>query len=571
MGVKSSASALLAWPFVVVLAACAPATTGTRVTPGHPPADPAARALDATLSPVYAPDGPGASVIVVKEGRVVFRKAYGLANVELNVPMRPEHVLALASLTKQFTAAGILKLAEDGKLSVNDDITRFLPDYPTHGAAITIEHLLTHTSGLSSLSETSDLRAVAAQEGKLIDVLPDWVKDLPPDAAPGETWAYSNWGYNLLGAIIEQASGLSYGEYLQQRIFAPLGMTHTYYTDRRRLIPARATGYEKQGDAVVNILPSRGRIFHPGGAGGLSSTVDDLATWDAALAGGSVLSKASTDRMFTSYRLKDGTVTNYGYGWDLGTYAGHVVQEHAGGTTGFQSYIVRVPDAQVFVAILSNQASPSAPMQTTAHRVAAIALGQPIVDPAPVAVAPESLERLVGTYRGSDVGTVNIVREGGQLFAQVGGLGKMPLTASGPLTFHSSSVLWSWEFEPGADGRAARVRVRDWKLNDLAERVVPTAPVVRPVVAVDAALLDACAGEYESLNGILVKVVRSGDHLAVTPTAQPGVEVFPVSPTEFVTRDAGVQYSFVADPAGKIGRCLRSAGGGRPVPARRIL
>ena len=177
------------------------------------------------MAAAYPPDKPGAAIIVMKNGRVLLRKAYGMANLELRLPMQPEHVFALASISKQFTAAAILKLAEEGKLAVDDDITKFLPAYPTHGARITIEHLLTHTSGLSGLSETSDLRAVAAQDSPLVDVLGDWVKDLPPDSAPGERWAYSNWGYSLLGSIVEQASGMSYAAYLEQTLFAPAGLT----------------------------------------------------------------------------------------------------------------------------------------------------------------------------------------------------------------------------------------------------------------------------------------------------------------------------------------------------------
>jgi D-alanyl-D-alanine carboxypeptidase len=562
----------------LVAAACAPTVTTPRITPrpaaagagAAVPVDQAARAIDALMAAAYPADQPGAVIIVSRNGRVLLRKAYGMASVELGVPMQPEHVFALASISKQFTAAAILKLAEEGRLSLDDDITRFLPDYPTHGARVTIEHLLTHTSGLSGLSETSDLRAVATQESPLVDVLGDWVKDLPPDAAPGERWAYSNWGYALLGSIVERASGMTYAAYLEQRIFAPAGLTETFYGDRRRVIPLRVPGYEMQGTRLVNITQPRSRIFLPGGAASLVSTVDDLARWDEALRGERVLSKASLDRMFTSYRLKDGTLTNYGYGWDLGAYAGHRVQEHAGGTTGFLSYIVRMPDDGVFVAILSNRSFAAPPMQAMAHRAAALALGTPIAEPPAVALTGADLDRIVGTYRGSDVGTFIVTREGPAAFAQVGGLGKLPLIPTGPLTFRTTPVLWTWTFELGADGRGAKARVREWKIDDLAVRVEPAAPTPRPIVIIDAAQLERCAGEYESLNGILVKVTLAGDHLLVTPLSQPGVEVFPVSPTEFVTKDGTAQYTFVTGADGRVARYLRSAGGGRPVPARRI-
>jgi len=557
---------------LLLLAGCAhpPAGTPIAALPEGPPSDERlAGAIDAVLSAVYGPGQPGATAIVVRDGRVVLRKGYGLANVELNVAMRPETVMALASLSKAFTAAGILKLAEQGKLSLQDDIRRFLPAYPTRGERITIEHLLTHTSGISALAETSDMRASAVQDVKVVDMIGDWVKDLPPDSPPGERWAYSNWGYTLLAAIVEQASGRGYAEFLRQNLFDQLGMSHTYYSDRRQVIPLRAAGYDQQGDAVFNVLQPRNRILNPNGAGGWLSTVDDLARWNEALDAGRVLSRTSLERMFTPYRLKDGTSTGYGYGWDLGEYDGHHVQEHQGGTTGFLSYIIRMPDDHVFVAILSNRNSTAVPLQTTAHKVAAIAVGRPIREPVPVPVPIGVLEGLTGSYRGADVGTCTMRIEGGSLVAQVPGLGRMLLVPVSPGTFRTRLLTWTFAFEMDAGGRGARVRIRDWKLNDVAERVEPATTPHRPIVSIPVSDLDACAGDYESLNGILVRVERAGDHLRVRPFAEPAVEVFPVSASEFIATDADIEYRFVRDPAGRVAGYLRSAGG-RPVPAQRL-
>ena len=532
--------------------------------------DALARAIDSVMAPAYPADQPGAAVIVVKDRKTVFRKAYGMANLELGVPLQPEHVFALASLSKPFTATAILKLAEEGKLKLDDDIARFLPTYPTHGHRVTIEHLLTHTSGLSALSETSDFRASSTQDSPLIDVLDDWIKDLPPDFAPGDRWAYSNWGYNLLGAIIEKASGMSYSAYLEQRVFKPAGLTQTAYNDRRRIIPMRVAGYDQIGDQVVNLAPIRYRVFLPGGAATLVSSVDDLARWNAALDDGRVLSTASMSRMFTSSRLKNGAETHYGYGWDLGSYEGRSVQEHAGGTFGFMSYMVRVPQDHTFVVILSNRSFATPPIQATAHRVAAIAIGAPIAEPPAAAVTAADLDKIVGSYRGPDVGTFTVTREGTSAFAQTG-LGKLPLIPTGPLTFRTDTVLWTWTFELDAKGsRAARARVREWKIDDVAERFEPTRAAPRPVITMTAARLNACAGEYESLNGVIVTIARAGTHLVATPLGQTGTDIFPVSATEFTTKDGGTTYRFVAAANGQIARYLRSANGGSWIPARRI-
>lgn len=292
--------------------------------------NPLSRALDAAVASVYPPGGPGAVVIVAKDGQVLLRKAYGLANVELQVPMQPDMVLALASLTKQFTAAGILMLAEQGQLARDDDILRYLPGYPARGARITIEHLLTHTAGISALTDMADLRGAISQDAKVTDAIADWTRDQPPDFAPGERWSYLNWGDSLLGAVIERVSGRSYGAFLQQRIFDPLGMAHTFYDDRRRIIPRRVPGYELRNGTALNAPPGRGRVLHPGGAGALLSTVDDLARWNEALYGERMLRRSSIDRMFTPYRLGNGTFTGYGYAWNIGEYGGHRMQEHSG-------------------------------------------------------------------------------------------------------------------------------------------------------------------------------------------------------------------------------------------------
>ena len=235
------------------------------------------------------------------------------------------------------------------------------------------------------------------------------------------------------------------------------------------------------------------------------------------------------------------------------------------------SYMVRVPQDRVFVAILSNRSFATPPIQATAHRLAAIALGVPIAEPPAIAVPPADLDRITGSYRGPDVGTFTVTREGTSAFAQTGAFGKLPLIPTGPLTFRTDSVLWTWTFEIDAKGgRAARARVREWKIDDVAERFEPVRAAPRPIIALAAARLNACAGEYESLNGVIVTIARTGTHLVVTPLGQTGTDIFPVSATEFTTKDGGTTYRFVAASNGQIARYLRSTNGGSWVPARRI-
>lgn len=196
-------------------------------------------------------------------------------------------------------------------------------------------------------------------------------------------------------------------------------------------------------------------------------------------------------------------------------------------------------------------------------------LGQPIAEPVPVRTPVSTLEGLVGTYRGSDVGACTMAVEGDSLVAQIPGLGTMKLVPVGPGVFRTSVVTWTFSFETDARGRGTRVRIRDWKLNDVAERVLPAATAPRPIVGVSATDLEACVGEYEALNGILVSVERAGDHLSVQPFAQEVVEVFPVSTIGFITKSGDVEYRFVKDSSGRVTGYLRSSGG-RRVPARHL-
>src|SRR4030065_800932 len=187
-----------------------------------------AKKIDAVISEVYKPDQPGAAIIVQKDGKTVFRRGYGRADVELGCPIAPDMVFRLGSITKQFTAVSILMLAQEGKLGLQDEITKFLPDYPTQGRKITVEHLLTHTSGIQSYTDMPERLPLWRKDFTLKEII-DLFKDKPMQFEPGESWAYNNSGYILLGAIIEKVSGKTYEGFLEANLFKPLGMKRSYY------------------------------------------------------------------------------------------------------------------------------------------------------------------------------------------------------------------------------------------------------------------------------------------------------------------------------------------------------
>jgi CubicO group peptidase (beta-lactamase class C family) len=291
---------------------------------------------------------PGVALTIIQNGQAIKTAAYGLANLELAVPVKPDTVFEIGSVTKQFTAAGILLLAQDGKLSVDDKLAAHLANIPGPWTNVTIRHLLTHTSGIKSytgldgfqltkhLTQSQFIRAIGRE---------------PMEFAPGESWKYSNTGFSLLGYIIENASGQNYWDFMSERIFQPLGMNATTNRLPGLVIPNRASGYEQTNQVHINRDYD---LTEVSSAGAIASTVGDLAKWNVALDGEMLLSAASKVQMWTPAKLNDGKATKYGFGWFVEAVDGHRNIGHGGSTSGFSATIQRFPDDKLAIIILTN-------------------------------------------------------------------------------------------------------------------------------------------------------------------------------------------------------------------------
>lgn len=372
----------------------------------------------AMLATAYPADGPGAAVLVMRNGEIILRKGYGLANVELGVPIAPAMVFRLGSVAKQFTAMAILLWADEGKLALDDEITAYLPDYPTQGQTITIEHLLTHTGGVKDL-EFLPARLAVERSDLSVEELIALFKDEPLDLAPGTAWSYSNSGYILLGAIIEKVSGMRYADFIQERIFTPLGMTHSYYDDPTLMIPGRVAGYTRTNDGYANAAYMS--MTQPYAAGALASSVDDLAKWDVALYTSKLVKQSTLRRMFKSVVLTNGQAPGYGYGWGVGTYEGNPIQDHNGGINGFYTEVMRLPVDKVYIAILSNLENPSVAPDELAFDIATLVIGRPYRDPAAITLPETTLATYEGVYLVNGQGSVVIRREDDHLLWQTDG------------------------------------------------------------------------------------------------------------------------------------------------------
>lgn len=291
---------------------------------------------------------PGLALMVIKDGKPIKTEGYGVANLEWNVPVTTDTVFEIGSMTKQFTAACILLLAEDGKLSLDDKISQHLKNTPSAWADITIRHLLTHTSGIKNYTVLDGFElSKHLTQAQFIEKM----SALPLAFQPGTSWSYCNSGYNLLGFIIENASGKSYWDYLRERIFQPLQMTNTTSRLPSIIVPHRAAGYELTNHVHINRDYDLTDLFS---AGAIISTITDIAKWNAALSGDALLKASSKEQWWTPVKLNDGKTKNYGFGWFLDPLDGHKDIGHGGSTSGFSSTIQRFPDDKLSVLILTN-------------------------------------------------------------------------------------------------------------------------------------------------------------------------------------------------------------------------
>ena len=306
--------------------------------------------IDSLLLEKYPPNAPGATFLISKNGNIIYKKAFGLANLELNVPMETDNVFEIGSMTKQFTAISILMLVEKGDLNLDDEITKFIPDYPTNGHKITIHHLLTHTSGIKSYTSLKKLNTISKQDLTPLELI-DFFKNEPIDFVPGEKFKYNNSGYVILGYIIEKITGLSYANFVEDNIFKKLKMTTSQYASNSKVIQDRASGYQNN-EGYINTREISFTLTYS--TGSLMSTVSDMLKWQEALKNNNLISKETTEKAFTNYSLNNGEAINYGYGWKIKTINNMRSFEHGGAIWGFKSMGVYLPDLDIYVIGLTN-------------------------------------------------------------------------------------------------------------------------------------------------------------------------------------------------------------------------
>jgi len=517
--------------------------------------------FDAMMKAKYKSGEPGAVALIAKAGKPIYRQAYGMADLENNIVMRPEHVFEIGSITKQFTAVAILMLMEQGKLKLDDPVTKFIPDYPMHGYTITIHHLLTHTSGIRSYTGMEKWTKLWRQEMTPMEMI-NLFKNEPMDFAPGDQWRYNNSAYFMLGYIIEKASGVPYPEFLEKNIFTPLGLKNTYYGSHSKIIRNRAQGYQKSGEYVNAEYLS---LTQPYAAGSIISNVDDLLAWQLAVNANKLIKKETQQLAYTPVKLNNGKVQEYGYGWGIGDINGSPTVGHSGGIFGYSTNAIYLPKEDLFVAVFSNCdcGDPS----EVSTRMAAKAIGKPYPDPvAKVKLDAAYAKSITGVYEFEDGATRYITLDGEQLYSQRTDGSKFKIFPQDKTNFVYESGFSSLQLimDNGVVKEALMKNRGEVIKGVKSNKALPT----RIEVPVDPAVLQQYAGTYEIQPGFnLVMTVEDG-HLMSQATGQAKFELFAESPTKFFLKVVDAQVEFTPNANGKFDLILHQ--GGQKIPGKLI-
>ena len=381
----------------------------------------------------YYYDGPGYVITVDRGGEPIYQKAIGMADIEEQSQLQLNHEFRIGSITKQFTAVAILRMIEAGTICMTDPLIEFLPDYPDPLGRITLEHLLTHTSGIKSYTELEQWNHMSLDDLISISEIIDLFRDEPVDFAPGDEFRYNNSGYYLLGRIIEIVSGLPYDDYLYKDLIEPLNLMQTHYGDSEASSALRAQGYQVGEHGQYRLADSI-NMDNAYAAGALVSTVSDLSQWYSSVARGSVMSAKMLDRAWTPYQLADGTYTNYGYGWYLNEVDGIRVIRHGGGINGFSTASAYLPEEDIFVAVFSN--NQQHPTDGLMKKIVGSILGLSSSDPERIEVTSSTLSSYAGTYQLKDGQQIEIIIDQNRLIGYTDWQAKVELIPIGQHTFY---------------------------------------------------------------------------------------------------------------------------------------
>ncbi len=547
--------------------------------------------IDALVQQYVANRQFNGSVLVAEKGQVIFKKGYGMANMEWNIPNAPDTKFRLGSITKQFTAMLIMQLVEKGKLKLSGKVTDYLPDYPkANGDKITIHHLLTHTSGIPNYTSFPKFFETVSREPVTPESFIKRFDSMPLDFEPGTKFSYSNSGYFLLGVLIEKVTGKSYADVLTENILKPAQLANTGYDLFSPILPKRATGYEKKNGGYVN-SPYLDMTI-PYAAGSMYSTVEDLYRWDQALYTDKLLSASGKATMYIPF------LDGYAYGWGvrnakIGQLKDSLLLiEHTGGINGFNTIISRLPKDKQLVVLLNNTGG--APLSDIRRNILRILYDQPVEAPRKSiadllrqSVQADPLEKTKQKLtawkadKGYNVSEDDINALGYELMRE--GKDNQALTVFNlnADAFPNSYNVYDSRGEAYMKVGNKPAAIQDYKksvalnprnangfdkLKELGESVETPKEVV---VAVDTATLASYVGTYQLAPSFSIEITKKGDKLFGQATGQPMFELFPESKTKFYLKVVDAQVTFVSNDKGDVEQLVLHQNG-QNIPGKRL-
>lgn len=535
--------------------------------------------IESILKESYKDDQPGLSYLIAQGDKILAQKGIGMSEMEFGIKINPDHVFAIGSISKQFTAVAMLKLVEMGKVKLEADVKTYLPNYNTHGQNISIANLLSHTSGISSFTEMESFGDLYK-----VDKTKEEIRKCFEDSAllfePNTFWSYSNSGYVLAGLIIEKVTGSDLHEFMQKNIFDVAGMKHTSFGSNTKIVGKKAYGYDPSDDGKVGKATEYSWTW-PLGAGDILSTTGDLYLWHKALSEGKIISKENVKLAFNDYKLKNGRSTNYGFGWAISKFNNKTIINHGGAIGGFLSESTRIEEDQIFIILLSNNTSIS-PSESMSKIILSILN---IQDTNPeVKNVEQNLNEFIGSYEVNfDGGRVTsnstkekiyryITVENNKLFIQRTGRSKIELLSYDKDAFYIKDGSQRFVFLRDKNNKVNALEVSSYPLQfgptDVCKLTNAPLPVTNTSIKVDVNILKKYVGKYELAPSFILDVTVEEDRIFCQATGQQKFEIFPTSNTNFFLKvvDAKIDFNVAAD--GKVVSLFLTQG--RKMEAKRL-
>lgn len=506
---------------------------------------------------------PGASVLVSRNGDIIYRKGFGYADIEKKIPVTPDTKFKIGSVSKQFTAVAILKLQEEGRIKTGDKLSKYIPDFP-RGNEVTIYQLLTHTSGIHDYNSTPGLdmtKPVTPQA--LLDI----IKKLPYDFNPGERYLYNNSGYFILGYIVAQLSGKTLSEYLNETFFKPLGMKNSGIYETNIVLNNEAQGYSMNAGMVKKA--DFQEMSWASGVGSIYSTTEDLYKWNEAVFNGKVLSEATLKTAFTQAVLNSGAKVDYGFGWFLITDRGFKFIQHSGGVSGFSAYLERQPDNNLTVCVLLNSLPSPEGIQPILNGQAISEfilrdkmekqnIGMDMV------VSENILKKYVGRYNYGQAMAMWVTLKDKQLFGQMTMMEASLLTPVSENEFYFKARNAKIKFVTDSSSKVDRLfQYQNGEFFEAARLKDETPVKVNPD------FFDKLTGKYDFGNNYVIEIKKEDDKLYILSPYMPKYELLPTSESDYFAMEVASKISFILNKEGKA-ESLTSTFDGMILPAKKL-